>query len=165
MTHNNGVETLFWVIERYKELLENLEREINSAAQLDGFRLLPYYSERMEFVSMEVGKIPSSLLERDRVVRYQWAVAQLYGLLRQLEADQLNYLKHRAHVLLKTFFGFRRDARSHAHGSHLMLLTRECEHSVKDFVDQARQPDATVHMLRPKLVGIQVRMHEIEAQF
>ena len=165
MTHSNGVETLFWVTERYRELLENLDREINSAGQLDGFKLLPYYSERMEFVKAEVGKIQSSLPEPDRVVRYQWAVAQLYGLLRQLEADQLNYLKHRAHVLLKTFFGFRRDARSHAHGSHLMLLTRECEHSVKDFVDQARQPDATVYLLRPKLVGIQARMHEIEEKF
>ncbi len=165
MTHSNGVETLFWVTERYRELLENLEREINSAGQLDGFRLLPYYAERMEFVTLEVGKIQPSLAERDRVVRYQWAVAQLYGLLRQLEADQLNYLKHRAHVLLKNFFRFRRDARSHADGPRLMLLTRTCEHSVKDFVDHARQPDATVHMLRPKLVGIQARMHEIEEKF
>lgn len=165
MTHSNGVETLFLVTERYQALLEKLEREINSAGQLDGFRLLPYYAERMEFVTMEVGKTHCSFSEQDRVVRYQWAIAQLYGLLRQLEADQLNYLKHRAHVLLKNFFRFRRDARSHADGPRLRLLTRTCEHSVKDFVDQARQPEVTVYMLRPKLVGIQARMHEIEEQF
>jgi hypothetical protein len=161
MMHSNGAETLILVIERYTELLEDLEVEINSAGQLDGFKLLPNYSEQMEFITMEVGKIHSSFSEQDRIVRYQWGVAQLYGLKRQLEADQLNFLKHRAHVLLRQFFGFRRDARSHANGSRMKVLTRECEHSVKEFVHQARQHDATVHVLRPRLVGIQTRMHEI----
>lgn len=162
MPSSNGAETLVRVTEKCNSLLETLEREINSAGQLEGFRLLPYYSERMEFVTMEAGKIHSSFSEQDRIVRYQWAVAQLYGLLRQLETDQLNFLKHRAHVLLRQFFSFRRDARSHADGPHMMLLTRECEHSVKDFVHHARQPDTTVYVLRPKLVGILTRMHEIE---
>ena len=164
MPNSNGAETLVRVTEKYNSLLETLDREINSARQLDGFRIYSMYTGQMEFVVREVGVLRSYHTDDDKIVRYWWAIKQLTTLLHKLEAAQLKFLKDRANILPQKFFRFRRRVLQDSGHSHLIQLTKECAHWVHIFARAANSPNATVYRLRPQLVGILTRMQDIQTR-
>ncbi len=163
MTHSSTpvFESLPRLIERYKALLELLEREFNSADLLDGFVVSPERILRRDVVMAEIEHIPSYVSDADKVARYHWATNQLTRLLRQIEGEELRFIRQRAWTLRRRIYDLRRTLISAQAQPHVRLLAQECRSWINDFVRKADDPRATLAELRPKLVGITTRINQI----